>query len=270
MRRTGEDIRGVDGPALVLDGGEHAFEGCRFSASNSWEVLVFRDAAVTLRGCFVEDCANRGLFVEGGRVVLEDCEIARNRLGIFVSRGAAVDLVRCRVLDHRSCGILYQRGSTGRIEDCVVRGAPDAALVVRDAAPTVTGGRFSGSTASLRVEAGGRPVVSGARLGPGYTGAWICAGADPRLDGCTIAGNETFGMYAEGGGTYTDCTWEDNGIGVLIPVGGDPRVVGSTIRGGPNPAVHALPGAKGRFEGCRISGDLYDGVLPTGADTTFA
>jgi hypothetical protein len=258
-------------PAAILDAGEHVFEDCVFTATNAWEVLVVRGATVTLRRCRIVDGMNRGVSVEGGRVILEDCEILRNRLGVFVTGDAAVDVIRCRVEGPGSCGILYHKGASGLVEDCHVSQVADGALVIRDATPRVVGGSFSAANMCFRSESPGGGELVGCRLGPGGVGVWICAGANPVLRDCVVFGNATAGAWLEGDGEFSRCVVEDNAMGVCLAGGANPLFTDCDLRGGPNMAVHPLPGAKGRFFGCRITGDFYDGVV-TGAwaSTIFA
>jgi hypothetical protein len=64
-----------------------------------------------------------GLLVQGGEVVMEDCDLYANAMSnAAVGERGRLDMRRCTLRDSRQYGLLFWAGATGRAEECDLTG----------------------------------------------------------------------------------------------------------------------------------------------------
>ena len=264
----GQTFAGDADPFVFEGDGERIFEDCTFTAPRSWTgVLVARNTAITLRNCRIESGFNRGLVVDGGRAEVEDCVFLGNKVAIWATLGAVVYLRRCRVEGPGSVGVFFQRGATGRVEDCSVSEVRDAAVVVRtDATPIIARCTISAGQIGALYEGGGAGELQACTI-TANVGLWVHATASPRVVDCEIEGAAQAASIQAGAALMERCRLRGL-TGVLVRSGGDPTFLDCDVAA-TSVGVFAEGGARGRFQRCTIHGDTCATHLLPGADLDF-
>lgn len=241
--RRGEPVAAAE--PVVLEGGVH--EDCEFAANDvPVEVVVVR-GDTTLRRCAVSGGYNRGLSVERGVVLVEECRFSGSRIGVWASGPCDVVLRGCRFEGLLSVGVIARAGARVTVEGCVFEGLPDGGVVVRPHA--------SGIVRDCRVNVG----MTGIQLdGPGEV--WGCdvharvgviAGAGSVVRECRIERCDSFGLHLLGPARVERCRLAGNHMGIGLYQAGDVRISDCDVTGG-HIGVVAMDGSGGIVQGCRI------------------
>lgn len=255
-------------PTLILDGGVHTFEGETFRGDQAKATVICNAAEVRFRGCTFTGGLNRALEVRGGRVRVEDGRFVGNRLGVWASDGAEVDLEGCRFEGPGSLGACYQRHARGVIAGCDFAGYRDADLLMRDgAAPTVRDCRFAPVGTGVLYEVGGGGVIEDCRFEGGLVAINLQPGATATVRRCHVAGAGSVGLACDGAGTFEDNVFVDDLIGLCFGPGARPDVAGGRVRGGMI-GIYARNGAEGAVRAVSIDTPSAI-VLVAGALTTI-
>ncbi|MCB5166715.1 right-handed parallel beta-helix repeat-containing protein [Streptomyces bambusae] len=234
---------------------------CTVHRTTADGVTLDTDAVLTLSGCEVHDVPENALDLRarsvltlhrttvrrfgrnglsvwdpGTRATAEHCEIhdsTGDYPAVWISDGASVSLVSCRVHDVPDAVFVLDRGSRAEVVDSDLTQVRNTAVSVSDGAVAELDDcriREAGTGAWFR-DHGSGGVLAGCTIDAVQTGVIVSKGADPQIERCTVTAPAEAGFYvsAEGRGTFRDC-----------------RVTGSDGFG-----FHVLDGCRSTLSGCR-------------------
>jgi F-box protein 11 len=240
--------------ALTVGDGDHRFEDRTFVGDDGLQTLLITGGTVTLRRCRLERASHHAIEAQGCRLILEDCVFVGNRLGVWATDGAHVDVRRCHFEGPGSVGILFRRGASGRVEDCTIADLDDSAVLVSSGAtPIFERCRFVSTGMGLCAQNGGRGELRECTIEAAIHAVFVAAGSEPVLVDCRILGASSTGILSHGGGRAERCELDGNNVGIYLMSGADPDIVDCDIRGGESSGIVALDGARGRVTGCRVA-----------------
>ncbi len=192
-----------------LDAREAVFTG------NGWQGLVIKgaEADARLTDCIIEG-ATTGLFIQGGKPVLERLTLRGNDIGMEIRGRAAGRLSGCRFEANRKVGLFLKDDSTTAVVDCLfAKNGRYAAYLYRalptefannrfvgngtglmvayhGSDPVIAANVFEGNDIGIQVDRAARPQVRGNRVTGNRTGIHVYRRADPLLAGNRIAAND--------------------------------------------------------------------------------
>ena len=222
---------------------------CLFEGSAALGVSAYAGAGqpLLLSGCVARSNLV-GFYVEGGTVVLSDCQaLANTYQGFDVHANADASLDRCTARGNGAEGFNLVGAIRTRLCDCRAITNVGAGFKTDAAQAQVVGCTASGTT------------------GSGY-GFWSAPGAtDVLYEGCTSLDNADAGFFHDAAGvsSYVGCTALGNAYNGWRVIAGTARIQGCTTRGSAasREGVRITGGAGSSVDGCRIAAHGYEGVL---------
>jgi len=166
--RSQVGLKGNKYYALEIVQGRPLIEDCDITSDTFACVAVHGPVAnPILRGCHIHDGGGVGIsFYEGGRGVVEECDIFANKYaGIEICEESAPILRRCQIHHNRGDGIWVYHNGQGTIEDCMI---------------------FDNARAGVRFEQGSHVAIQGGlirdriityQVNPGLARRWTLGGA---------------------------------------------------------------------------------------------
>ncbi|MGG8410561.1 right-handed parallel beta-helix repeat-containing protein, partial [Streptomyces sp. 12297] len=232
VHRTSADGVTLDTDAVL------ALSGCDIHDIPENALDLRARSVLTLHRTTVRRFGRNGLSVwdPGTRATAESCEIhdsTGDYPAVWISDGASVSLVSCRVHDVPDAVFVLDRGSRAEVVDSDLSQIRNTAVSVSDGAVAELDDcriREAGTGAWFR-DHGSGGTLAGCTVDGVQTGVIVTKGADPQVERCTVSSSAEAGFYvsAEGRGTFRDC-----------------RVTGSDGFG-----FHVLDGCRTTLTGCR-------------------
>lgn len=175
--RSQVDLKGNKYYAMEIVQGRPLIENCDITSDAFACIAVHGPAAnPTFRQCRIHDGGGVGLsFYEGGRGVVEDCEIFANRYaGVEICEESAPLIRHCRIHHNKGDGIWAYHSGQGTVEDCLVFGNARAGIRLEQGSHlTIRGGLIQDRIMTYRANPGlaRRWILGGAVLGAAILGA---------------------------------------------------------------------------------------------------
>ena len=256
-----EGVQDPQGFAVDIGGRNVLLDDCDITSGAAAGVSVHGGvASATLRKCAVHDGKTVGVQAsEGGRVVLESCQVTGQvSTGVVVSTGATGVLRQCKLRDGQAGGVVARERGSVTLDDCDVVGHKFAQVAAED-----------GGTLSLlkcRIGDGASHGISVSKSVADLDGCTVTANGGEGvctldtsrtvLRNCKIVANKKCGLYFgnQSSGLAEACEIRDSGTGNVVALtGACPVITGCTITGGETGIVVESK-ATGEFLDCDISG----------------
>jgi len=227
-------IEGSVNGVQLTEGVSGSLEDLKLSG-NRCGIIVGGASEAAIRRCAIADSAENGINIQGGAVVLEDCEVAGTlaHAGVFVAGGSPT-LRRCRVHNGKNAGLWVDPDAEATVEQCEFAENGGQALEVRSKkGVTLTASTVRGNSWGISVREGAKlRAESTSCTGNKLWGAWL--GGDVRLRGCTFSENPGGGVSIEASSSVVieDCSLDDRETPLRVERGTRhrPVIVGGSIR----------------------------------------
>lgn len=205
-------------------------EGAVFTGQG-WQGLVLKGAvaAARLTDCVIEGAAI-GLFVQGGKPLLERLTLRGNDIGMELRGRAAGRLNNCRFEANRKVGLFLKDDSTTAVVDCLfTKNGRFGAYLYRAQPAEFTGNRFEENATGLMIAYhGSDPVIASNRFEGNEIGIQVDRAARPQLRGNRVQGNRTgIHIYRRADPLVMGNHIAANDLGLLIGYSSYPQVEGN-------------------------------------------
>ncbi|MFD0276378.1 right-handed parallel beta-helix repeat-containing protein [Kitasatospora sp. NPDC127111] len=274
VRLSGLVLSGTDRQAPVLDlrRGQAALDGCRIRGEAWTAVLVWQDATLAARGCWVENPQGAGVVVTStGASVLEDTEVAdAGSSAVVVAERGRLEVRDCRLVRARGNGVCVNGTGAVVVEGTVITGSAKPGVAVeQEARAELRRVTVSGSAAvDAYLTSRGETVLTGCAFeGSAGQAVHVAGGAAPVLRGCTVHGAADSGVEVTGGArpVLEDVRITGAPVGLRVTGAGSAALADRlTVRDAATAAVRLADGAAAELDRLTVSGTAGDGVRADG------
>ncbi|MDQ1257674.1 MAG: F-box protein 11, partial [Candidatus Hydrogenedentes bacterium] len=259
--------------AIVIDkkvelAGEGPRETIRIEPDDDWCVTMKTDEAV-VRGlklyCRVTgDNKKGGIYVEKGKLIVDDCDIHSDSLSCVEASGAEsrVEITQSRLHDSKEGrGAYFHDGATGKLDNCQVQAnAYPGVDVIGGAVVELVNCRMSDGLAhGVFVSKDGKCTLDTCEMAANTSaGIAVVEGGHADVRNCKIHDGKQSGLFANSKGTCLMDTCEiytNERAGIEIREQGNPTVRNTIVTRNVYRGVIAHPGALGLIENCDLRGN---------------
>ncbi|YAG09615.1 hypothetical protein NSTC731_05985 [Nostoc sp. DSM 114167] len=217
------------------------------------------------------------MYIPQGELMLENCEIASEWVGIFIQGQKTNPTVRqCKIHDGQSCGVLVTQKGLGVIEDCDIFANVLPGIYIGEGSnPTIRKCQIhDGQSNGIQVTDNGQGTIEDCDIfANAYPDIAITNGGNPTIRRCQIHDGQTHGIRVtdNGQGTIEDCDiFANTNSGILIDDGGNPTIRKCQIHNGQSNGIQVTDNGQGTIEDCDIFANAQPGIyIDNGGNPTI-
>ncbi|GLZ01028.1 right-handed parallel beta-helix repeat-containing protein [Actinoplanes sp. NBRC 103695] len=267
MVMTDTDLERTGTVALIATGDSRtAVVDTRITNSVQTALAVQDDAQVHVISGKILDSAANAVYVAGGRLMLQDCELRRSGLtAVHVLGNASVTMAGCVVAGTPEIGIRAIDRALLRVQGGAVEGAELQGVQISATADAVLEGlTITGGNVGVRVDTPHRPLLRDCEIRDvTQTGIEVAAGAAPTAVNVRVSNSGAAGIFLDEGAEprLENCTVTGaGGSGIAIWSGARPTISATRVSKCAKNGIYFGAGAHGTLTDVEISNTEYPAV----------